>query len=448
MAALVAWTGVVSPAAAQERGITLLRDAETEAYLRQVTTPIFNAAGIEPGAVTIYLVNDEEMNAFVSGGQNLFLNTGLIAAAELPNELNGVIAHETGHMAGGHLTRGPGGGGSVPTIVGMVLGIGAMIAGAPDAGQAIIAGSTTIAQRNILAYSRVQEASADQAAARFLEKAGQSGKGLVTFFDRLRDLEVMSSRNIDPFIQSHPVSAERMRSLQAKVEASPYYNKEDPPGEVAQLDLIRAKIHGFLDPVDVGLRRFPVSDKSAPARYARSVLYFRQGSLGAAQAEVNSLIAEQPKNPYFLELKGQELYESGSIEAAVAPYAAAVAAAPDQPLIRTGYGQALVAAAEAKNDAAMTEKAAAELRRAVDAEPGLPMAWQALGQAYSAQGKLGLAELATAEMYFNVGAVGPAMEFALRARNKLDKGTVPYNRATDILQVARASGLKGQRGRN
>ena len=423
----------------------LLRDAETEAYLRKLTTPVFNAAGIDPQAVTIYIVGDQTMNAFVSGGQNLFVNTGLIVAAEKPNELVGVFAHETGHMAGGHLTRSPGASVSLPYIIGMVAGIGAMAAGSGDAGTAILAGSETIAQGNATAFTRVQEASADQAAARFLLASHQSGKGLLTFFERFENEEAMSYYQIPPFLVDHPAPPERIAALKDEVEKSPYYNKEDPPGETAELDLIKAKIYGFLDRTDAGLRRFPASDKSAPARYARSVLYFRSGDMPAAQAEINSLIAEEPHNAYFEELKGQELYESGRVEEAVEPYERAVALEANQPLLRVGYGQALSATAEKKGDKSIYEKAAVQLRAALAVDPNMPDAWRSLGQVYSSQGKEGLAELATAEMYFNAGNLGPAVEFAGRARRKLDKGSVPYNRATDILQVAKATGAGGRR---
>ena len=440
MTGLVALTSA-GPARAQEgQGIVLLRDAETEAWLRKLTTPVFVAAGIDPQAVHIYIVGDQSINAFVSGGQNLFVNTGLIVAADTPNELVGVFAHETGHMAGGHLTRDPGGSVTIPYIIGMVAGIGAMAAGSPNAGSAILAGSETIAQANAIAFTRVQEASADQAAARFLRASGQSGKGLLTLFEKLANDEAMSYYQIPPFLEDHPAPPERIAALQDEMEKSPYYNKEDPQSEIDKLNLIKAKIYGFLDRTDAGLRRYPTSDKSAPARYARSVLYFRQADMTDALSEINSLIAEQPKNAYFEELKGQELYEIGRAQEAVEPYEKAVTLEGNQPLLRVGWGQALSAAAEKTNDQAMLEKGAIELRAALAVDPDMPDAWQSLGQVYSLQGKEGLAELATAEMYYNAGNLGPAVEFAVRARRKLDQGSVPYNRATDILEVVKASG--------
>jgi predicted Zn-dependent protease len=443
--AVFALAGVPQPGFAQEEsggdsGITLLRDAEIETFLHKITLPVFDVALPDPGAVHIYLVGSDEINAFVAGGQNVFVFSGLIEDMRTPNELAGVLAHETGHMADGHLTRSPNGSVSVPMILGMVMGVGAMAAGSPNAGEAILAGSETVAQANQLAFTRVQEASADQAAARFLNASGQSGKGILAVFERFANEEAMSMRAPNPFAVDHPVSSARIAALQTEVESSKYYNKTDPPAEVAAFDLVKAKLHGFLDPGDVVLRRYPLSDKSAPARYARSVFYFRDGELDKSLDEINSLIAEQPKNPYFEELKGQILYESGRAVDSVAPYAAAVKLAPDQPLIRTGYGQALFGASEAKHDPSLVEQAATELRASVAVEPDLSDAWTTLAQAYAAQDKIGLAELATAEMYFNAGGIGPAVEFATRARSKLTKGTVPYNRATDIIQVARAQG--------
>jgi predicted Zn-dependent protease len=449
MTALLALTSTVRPVLAQQ-SIPLLRDAETETYLRTLTDPIFRAAGIQPSAVTVYLVGDQSINAFVAGGQNLFVNTGLICAADYPNELVGVFAHETGHMAGGHLTRRDAAMGNImkPFIVGMLLGVGAMAAGSPNLGQAVLAGSQQVAQRNALAFTRVQEASADAAAATYLQRAHESGRGLLQLFQKLRDDEVMSSNDPDPFIQTHPLPTARIAALRERMKASPYFDEKDSAKSIAELDLIKAKIHGFLDRIDVAQRRYPASDTSAPARYARAVIYHRQGKEGLAVDEVDSLIKDNPKDPYFYELKGQILYESGQAAKAVASYKMAVALASNQPLLRTGYGQALASAAEATGNKAQNQLAIDELKRATREDPSISTAWQSLAQAYADRGDEGMAQLSTAELYFNGGDYRHAALFAARARHKLSKGTVYYNRASDIVEVARASGADLRRSRN
>lgn len=427
------------PALAGEgRGISLLRDSETEKFLRDVSNPIFQAAGLDVTATHIYIVNDSTINAFAAAGQNMFMNTGTINAAQVPNELIGVIAHETGHIAGGHITRTAESIGKIqtPMLLGMLLGVGAMIAGAPDAGAAIMTGAQTIGERSFLMYSRQQEARADEAGLRYLTATHQSGEGLLDFFARLHNEEILTARKIDPFAQSHPLSGERLRTLTEQVEKSPYRNAEDRPELVAQLKLVQGKIHGFLDGADAVLRRYPPKDKSAPARYARAVAYYRVGQLAEGLNEVNSLIAESPQYAYFHELKGQMLFESGKVSEAVDPYRTAASLLPHDGLIHMGLGQALLSAAETQRDPKLVDESISVLKTAVKEDQDLPMAWNFLAEAYSTKNDTAMAQLATAEFNYSTGNLLEAARFAIRARDKLSKGSVSYNRANDIIHLA------------
>jgi predicted Zn-dependent protease len=415
-----------------------LRDAETETYLRHLVDPIFTAAGLDVSAVHLYLINDASINAFVAEGQNLFMQTGTITSAETPNQLLGVMAHETGHMAGGHITRTAEAAGQFtrPMLIGMLLGIGAMVAGAPQAGAAILTGSQTIAQRAYLAYTRVQEASADAAAVRFLTATHQSGQGLLEFFQKMSNEEILSARKIDPYAVSHPLSSERISSLQQEVDASPYVNVKDPQADIDELKLIQGKIYGFLETPNIVLRRYPLRDTSAQARYARAAAYYRQGQLDEGLKEVNSLLKDAPKNPYFHELKGQMLFESGKVVESITPYRTAIGLLPHDGIIHTSFGQALIAAAEAEHDPRLLDEAIPVLRTAIKEDQELPLAWRFLAEAYAAKSDEGMAELSTAELHYSMGDLLEAGRFAMRARDKLDKSTVSYNRAIDIIHLA------------
>ncbi len=428
-------------------GINLLRDTETEKFLRQVSEPLWIAAGLDPTAIHVYLVGDPEINAFVAEGQNLFMQTGTIVAADVPNQLIGVIAHETGHIADGHISRTAESIGNIerPMLIGMLLGFGAMLAGSPQAGAAILAGSQTIGERSFLAFTRTQEASADQAAVKFLTATHQSGQGLLDFFEKLRNEEIMTARRIDPYAQSHPLSAERITLLQQEVDASPYKDAKDSPELVAELRLIQAKITGFMDTSDAVFRRYPLSDTSAPARYARAAAYYHIGQLKEGLEQIDSLIQEQPKDPYFYELKGQMLFESGKVVEAVDPYKTAVQLMPHDGIIHTGLAQALIGAAEAQHDPKLLDQAIPVLQTAIKEDAELPMAWRFLAEAYADKNDEPMADLATAEFHYETGNIMEAGRFALRARDKLEKGTVSYNRALDIIHLAQDANSKHRR---
>lgn len=420
-----------------------IRDAEIEKILRNYSDPLFKTGGLDPKAVKIYIINDPSLNAFVAGGQNVFMHTGMIMTLDSPNELKGVIAHETGHITGSHLARGPEAyaKAEIPMLIGMLAGIAAIAAGVPDLGMGLLIGSQSIAQREVLAYSRTQEAAADQAGAKFMNATGQSPRGMVTVFDRFADQEALSGYRQDPFIRSHPLSRDRVANLQNLADESPFKDKKDSAADLAEYDLMRAKLRGFIETPEVVLRRYPMSDHSAPARYARAAAFFRSAQLDRALPEIDSLIAEKPSYPYFWELKGQILLESSRAKEAVAPYRKAVQLAADEPLILASLGAALLAT----EDASLLPEAKKHLKAALKDEPDNGMAWYYLALAYGQTGDDGLAALATAERYYSLGGYPQAVNFAQRAVSKLKEGTNDWQRANDIMAIAQAEAAKRNR---
>lgn len=413
---------------------SLLSDAETEWFLREVTKPIFDAAGLDPASVHFYIVNDPNLNAFVYGGQNIFIHTGLMLETDDVNEVIGVLAHETGHITGSHLARRQEGAGTPTTIalVSMLLGVAAIAAGAGDAGIGIIGGGQQAAQRSFLSFTRVQEASADQAAAQFLEKAGISGQGLIDTFRRFGTNEYLIGVPQDPYVRSHPLNSDRVQRLEAVVSASPYYEKAPNPEHAYYYERIKGKIEGFILPADAALRKYPVSDKSVRARYARAYAYHKAVELDKGLAEIDSLLAERPNDPYFLELKGQLLFENGRLEEALAPLRDAVAAKPDEPQIRTLLGRVLIATEKDEYRA----EAIKELEFAATQDAESPFIWYQLGIAYNLDGDDGLASLAAAEQAALAGNLGPTIYNAKRALDVLPRGTPKWQRAQDLLVLA------------
>ncbi len=414
---------------------SLIRDAELEAYLRRIADPIFVTAGLEPQNVNLYIVNDPALNAFVAGGQNMFLNTGLLQRVEEPGQIAGVIAHETGHIAGGHLARLPDAlkAASAAMILSYILGVGAMIAGAGDAGMAILAGGQSAAQRSVLAYSRSQESAADQAGLRFLEGAHESARGFADFMEILADQEALSSARQDPYVRSHPLSRERVSALVAGAEQSPYYDKKTSDADQHKLEMLQAKLKGFLDKPAAVFRAFPPEDNSMPAHYARAVAYHRTADIGNAIKELKILTEAEPDNPYFAELAGQVLFESGLIEESIPAHRTAVELAPEQPLLKINLAQSLIAAEQPAYD----EEARQLLDAALRQERDIPLAWHQLAIVHARNNEPGKASLASAERYALLGAGGLAMQQAQRALSFLPAGSPGALRAEDIIAEIR-----------
>ena len=438
-AALLAAVSLYAPVArAQDDGQeSIIRDTEIEEILHQDADPIFLAAGIDPKNVKIILIGTREINAETGAGPVIAINTGLIQETKNPNELIGVIAHETGHAAGGHIARSDEGmKGPLRTfLLTMGLGILAAAAGAPDAGAALMANANYFATLDYLGYSREQEARADQAAATYLEKAGESGRGLVDFFDKFRYEEVFDHAHQYPFFQSHPLSSDRIEALRVRVEKLPHFATADTPEAIDRHKLMVAKLKAFMNPPYQTLVEYPETDTSFIARYARAIAYHKEEEPERALKVVDGLIADQPNNPYIWELKGQILFESGKIKESEAPYRKSVELKPGAPLLRVNLGQTLVA----EEDKTKLDDAVVQLKRALDLENDNAFAWEILARAYDSKGDPGMARLATAEQDFALGQLKDARVFAMRAREMLPKDTPQWRRATDIVLVSQPS---------
>lgn len=426
MVGALLWLGALSKAASQG----LIRDAEIEQILRDYTDPILEAAGLIPEDVGLFIINDQSLNAFVANGQRIHLNTGLIIRSETPGQLKGVIAHETGHIAGGHAaTRAQAARvASRPALVSIGLGILAIAAGAGDAGAALIASSNQFAALNFFTHTRVQEASADQMAVDFLTNSGQSSVGLIEFFENFRYQQVLSEARRYPYFQSHPLAADRIRSLRQRAEESGLMDVPDSPEDIAKLEMMHAKLIGFLEPPARVFQKYPPTDLSQPARYARSISAMRVNDISTAIKEIDSLIVEDPDNPYYHELKGQILYEGGAAEQSVEPLARANELLPDHPLILVAYARSLIARGD-EGDIAAGELA---IRDALIVEPNNAYAWAQLAIALEKQGLRAQAQLATAESAYNVGDIQRAYSFASRAIRDLEPNTPDMRRASDI----------------
>lgn len=437
----IAWT---MPALA----VSVARDTEIEEFLWKETRPVLRAAGVDPNAVKIYLVNDNVFNAFVAGGQNIFVTTGLIDQLDTPNQLLGVLAHETAHIAGGHLARSREDmmTEATPFLITMLAGLAAMLAGEGQAGMGIIMGAQHAMQRAVLGYSRVQESSADQAAISFLDRVKKSGRGMLETFEMMGHQELLSDRMQDPYARSHPMSRDRLASLGARVEASPYKDNVDTAEEIAYYRMIQAKIRGFTQNPQTTLRRYPGNDQSDAARYARAVAYYRTPDFAAANREIDALIAAHPDNPYFWELKGQIVAEQRDFAGAARAFEKSVRLKPDAPLLQVNLGATLVALEDRGQMAKARDVLVESLRR----DNTNAFAWLQLSFAYAALGDEGMAALAMAEQRFNNGRYPDAIRFAMRAREMLPKGSREAGRADDIVVIAEAqtakSGRRGGRG--
>lgn len=429
----------VSQAQAQSGGRaapTLLRDTEIEEILHKQADPIFAAAGLVPADVRIMLIGDNSLNAFATQGQQMGLNTGLILETETPNQLKGVIAHETGHIAGGHPIRSGElmKAGLRPMLLTMGIGILAMLAGAPDAGAMIIGSSGQFGTLGALGYSREQEGRADQAAVGYLERTGQSAEGLVEFFDKFRYQEVFAEARRFPYFRSHPLSSERIELLRNRVATQPHFATKDSPEDVAEFEIMKAKIDGFVNP-SASLVKYKETDTSYPARYARAIAYFQTKEPDRALKLIDAMLVDQPNNPYLWELKGQILFEFGRIAEAEAPQRKSVELKPDAPLLRVNLGQTLVALDDPKK----RDEGIAELKRVTVLEDDNTEAWRLLAVAYDKRGDEGLARLATAERYYAYGALNESRAFAMRARELLDRKSTDWVRATDIVMASNPS---------
>ena len=419
------------PAAAQ----SILRDAETETMFADMAAPIIKAAGLSPRTVKIVLINDDSINAFVAGGQIVYVHSGLLQAADNVNEVQGGVAHELGHIADGHVVLGDAA--MKPAmgmyLLSMVLGLAAMAAGGGAAGAGIMAAGQQAAMGKVLSFSRTQESTADAAGAKYLNTAGITGKGMLSFFKKLQNQEYRYGyTNIDPFAQTHPLSSDRIQALTADLQASPAWNKPVDPKLQERFLRVKAKLLGYVGSPETTLNKYPASDQSVYAHYARAYAYHKAGYPEKADAEANALIAKDPHDPYFLEIQGQILLESGKPQEALAPLREATMASGQNALIATTFGHALIAT----EDKSHLAEAVKVLKVAVQRDEDNPFAWVQLGTAYEQLGDTPRAALATAERASMMGDNRTAIQSARYALANLPPNTSEWIRAQDIAMTS------------
>ena len=432
--ALLATAGFTAAAAA-DSGVSLLRDTEIEADIHVMMAPIWKAAGLDPDAVHVYLVSDDSINSFVAGGQNIFINSGLLLRADTPNQLIGVLAHETGHIAGGHIYKGAEAmrNAGIEQIIAMVAGAAATIAARGSGGGGALLGAAGVGQRAYLGFSVTQEATADHAAMNYLDATHQSARGLLQFFEKLQSEELLTGVREDPYLIDHPLTQERIDYVRDHVERSPYSNNPDPPGYVAMLARIKVKTAAFTSPPSTTLGNYPDGDNSVLARYARAIAYYRMPDLDRAVPAIDALIRDYPRDPYFRELKGQMLFENGHIADAVRPYEDAVRLAPNAPLLRIELAQVYIE----NHNPAQNRLAIAYLSDALRTEDKDADAWHLLATAYGRDNQIGMAALSLAEEGLAAGSKKNAVQEAARAEHLLRRGSAAYSRAQQIREQAK-----------
>lgn len=442
---IVAIAAAVTLCAQQAAAQSILRDAETEALFQEMSSPLVDAAGLGKGNVDIVLINDPSINAFVAGGQAIYIHSGLINAATDAGEVQGVIAHEMGHITGGHIIRYDEGASAAThiTILSLLLGVAAAAAGAPDAAMGVLAAGQQAAMGKFLSFTRAQESSADAAGAQFLSKAGISGRGSLDFFKKLQNQEFRygySQSDEASFGRTHPLTGDRITTLRETYEKDPAWAKPTDPKLQERFLRVRAKLYGYLAEPQQTLNTYPVSDSSIPAHYARAYAYHKEAFVSKALAETAALLTVEPKNPYFLELQGQILLESGRPAQAIPALREANRLTNNNPLIATIFGHALIATENPANYA----EAVQILKAAVIRDRESPFAWYQLGMVYAAQGDTPRARLASAEQQVMERRYPEALQNAQAAMAGLPENTPDWLRAQDITMQARAE-LEGKK---
>jgi predicted Zn-dependent protease len=436
--AMFVLTQLLAPAAQAQ---SLLRDAETEAFFRDIGTPLMEAAGLDPRAVSIGLVGSPEINAFATLGQNVYFFSGLLVAAEDVLEVQGVLAHELGHVAGGHAVRFNEG--TAPatniSILSLIVGAALLAAGAGDAGMAAMMAGQQAAQGKYLAFSREQESRTDQAGAQYLEKAGVDGAGMISFFKELQGQEYrLAIPQDNSYNRTHPLSGERITALEFVLQKSPHWGKGADPALQARYQRIRAKLIGYVSEPKDTLKAYPLSDTRPPARVARAYAFHKMAEPDKAIAELDALLARTPNDPYLLEMKGQILLESGRVDEALPPLRQAVAVANAEPLIAGTLGHALVQSGERSGSPATFAEAEKVLRTALARDDDNPFAWLQLETVYERRGDKPRLALATAErLTLTGGSPVAALNAATFAAQGLEQGTPEWIRAQDIVQLSR-----------
>jgi predicted Zn-dependent protease len=448
-AAAIAFAPMAARAQEENKPPPTIRDTEIEQLLRDYTRPILRVAGLEKQNIQVVIINEKVFNAFVADGRRIFVNYGALLQSETPNQIIGVLAHETGHLAGGHLAklREQLAQAQTQMIIAMLLGAGALVAGArsgnsngglANAGAAAVAAPQEVIRRTLLSYQRQQEENADRAGVKFLTATGQSAKGMYETFKRFTDESLFAAHGADPYVQSHPMPVERVAALEELARSSPYWDKKDDPALQARHDMMRAKISAFMERQDTVYRRYPISNTTLPARYAHAITTYLHGDLRSALTQIDGLIQVQPANPYFYELRGQALLEGGKPAEAIAPLRKAVQLSNNAPLIEMLLGQALVGT----DNKAYADEAIAILRAAVGRETEAPLGYTQLAMAYGRKGDLADADLASAQAAYLRGDNKTARDLASRAKTRFAIGTPGWVKADDIVTAKPLPGQK------
>lgn len=434
--ALTATIGLAVAPAVQAQQISFIRDTEIERLLSDYSRPIFRAAGLGSQNIAMRIVKHDSFNAFVLDGQNVFMHTGSLMQSDSPNQVIGVIAHETGHIVGGHLAqlRDRIARDQTKSLLIKLLGIGMMVAGGGSgmsgAGTGVLVGGDQMLIRSLLTDRRAQESAADQSGMRFLEATKQSGQGMLETFERFAQQEYISASGAtqDAFVLSHPVATDRLAQLRRRVAASPYANTKDPAELQLRHDLMRAKLAGYLERPAIVMNRYRQNDQSLPARYARTIATFFSRGIEAGLPAVDSLIADQPRNAYFHELKADFLMRSGRAHEAIGPLRTALKLAGDAPLIAVRLAQAL----DGESDQKSVDEVIALARRSLISDKN-PQAYRLLASGHAKKGRLAEADLAIAEAHFLEGNLKQAQIFAKRSQRGLKNGSPEGLRAGDIV---------------
>jgi len=427
---------------AHAEGLNLIRDAETEKFLRDLTNPVFKAAGLNPQNIKIYIINDDSINAFVSGGQNVFINTGLIQKYATPDALIGVLAHETGHITSGHLARSSEGQAQAEgaMMISYLLGIGAIVAGSPEAGSALIMGGGQTAQRLYMKFTRQQEEAADAHAIEYLGKMQYPADGLVELLQSFQAETVGMQGQIDEYLLSHPVSQKRIDVIKARTADKKFSDKKINQQLQPAMNWVSAKLEGFISNPDSTLRRYENSD-DVLSNYKKSIAFSKKGNVVASLALLNPIIEENPKNGFLFEAKGQFLFESGQIESAIIAYDKAIKLLDAQTSSQIKIAFATAILTLKNNDRTLIDLAIKRLNEAKDFENESPFLFRQLALAYDKTNDQGRSMLALAEFNLLVGEKEKCTKYAKEAKEKLDKGDkIDLLRADDLLDLAKDDG--------
>lgn len=424
---------LAAPQAAHAQG--MIRDAEVEHIIGAYAAPLLRSAGMAPEDVRLHIIKSSELNAFVARGQRIFLSTGLIMRSEHPGQLMGVIAHEIGHITGGHLARLEGAVSDAQdqALIGSIIGLAVgMLAGQPGAAAASAAKAQDIALRNLLKFTRTQERSADQVAVNLLDESHVSARGLLQFFEILQDQELLHRSRQDAYVITHPLTEDRISFVRNHVDSSKFSNADIPGQLRADHDRMVAKLQGFIEPPSRTLSNYKADDPSVKARYARAIAYFQDSRLDEALPIMDGLVRQMPDDPWFQELKGQMLFENGKLEEALPYYETAVRMRPDEPLLRVGLSHIQIEL----NRPELMKPALSNLEQALRKDRYMPLAWRLAAVAYGRNGELGMAALSLAEHHLLSGSPHDAMGQAQRATRLLKQGEPAWLRAQDLYDTA------------